>query len=82
MASWLECDHFWKISAGSLSPRVATKAVTAEMMHGVNPVVSQHYIRLEQVWVLAVALGLADARLMAAGLSDGRSNSKRRSRAL
>ena len=29
------------------------------MMHGVNPVVSQHYIRLKQVWVLAVALGLA-----------------------
>ncbi len=42
------------------------------MMHGVKSVVYQHYIHLEQVWVLAVALGLADARLTAGGLSAGR----------
>ena len=47
------------MSAGSLNPRVATEAVTAVVMHGVKSVVYQHYIHLEQVRVLAVALGLA-----------------------
>ena len=81
MASWLECDHFWKISAGSLSPRVATKAVTAVMMHGVKSVVFQRCIHLEQVWVLAVARARRRS-------TYGRRvigwpfNSKRRSRAL
>lgn len=38
---------------------IATEAVTAVVMHAVKSVVYQHYIQLEQVWVLAVALGLA-----------------------
>jgi hypothetical protein len=45
-------------------------------MHGVKSVVYQHYIRLEQVWVLAVALGLdlwlAGCRTAVEPLQEGR----------
>ncbi len=38
---------------------IASEAVTALVMHVVKSVVYQHYIHLEQVWLLAVALGVA-----------------------
>jgi len=47
------------MSAGSLNHRLATESVGSVAVHGDNSVVYPHYIHLEQVRVLAVALGLA-----------------------
>lgn len=38
---------------------IASEAVTALVLHGVKSIVYQRYINLEQVWLLAIALGIA-----------------------